>query len=191
VGGRLLTGAALLLDREVPEGYLRQSTETVAASLPVAEANFKSVLVFRIGSEWLALPTAVIKEIGERSTAHRLPHRSGLVEGIVSIRGEILVLVALEVLLGLRKPAGESSSGAQAARERLIVCEKDGDHVAFVASDVHGVLRYLPRNLRHIPATVERAAATYSIGILPWTDGETIGCLDAGLVFFSVNKGLA
>ena len=191
MSGRHLSGVALLLDREVPEGYLRQSTETVAASLPVTETNFTSVVVFRIGSEWLALPTAVIKEIGERSTVHHLPHRGGLVEGIISVRGEVLVLVALEVLLGLQMLRRESSSAAQALKQRLIVCENDGSRVAFVASDVYGVHRYLPRDLRHIPATVERAAAAYSIGILPWKDGETIGCLDAGLVFYSINKGLA
>jgi chemotaxis-related protein WspD len=191
LGARQLSGVAGLLDRELPQGYLRQSTETVAASLPVTETNFASVVVFRIGYEWLALPTAVIKEIGERSAVHRLPHRGGLVAGIVSVRGEVLVIVALEVLLGLPTLPRESSPTAPALRERLIVCEKEGSRMAFMASDVHGVHRYLPRDLRNIPATVERAAASYSMGILPWSNGQTIGCLDAGLVFYSVNKGLA
>jgi chemotaxis-related protein WspD len=188
---RMLSGAAQLLDRDVPEEYLRQSTEIVAAKQSVVETNFASVVVFRIGSEWLALPTAVIKEIGEPSALHRLPHRGGIVEGIVSIRGEVLVSILLEVLLGFQKPPREAPSGSQTVKERMIVCERDGDRIAFLASDVYGVHRYLPRNLRNIPATVARAAATYTIGILPWKDNETIGCLDAELVFYGINKGLA
>jgi chemotaxis-related protein WspD len=114
-----------------------------------------------------------------------------MVEGIVSIRGEVLVCIALRVLLGLQKPPREESSGSRAGRERLIVCEQDGDRMAFRASDVFGVHRYLSRNIRDIPATVARSAASYSIGVLPWKNNETIGCLDAELVLYSVKKGLA
>ena len=184
--------AAQLLDRDVPESYVREWTEIVAAEQQVVETNFKSVLIFRIGSEWLALPTSVIKEIGQRPAVHRLPHRSGgVVQGIVSVRGEVLVCVALEALLGLHETLREAPLGSQVGKERLIVCDVNGDRLAFVVSAVHGVHRYLPRNLRDIPATVARAAATYSIGILPWKADQTVGCLDAELVFYALNKGLA
>ena len=184
--------AAQLLDREVPESYVRQWTDIVAAEQEVVETNFKSVLIFRIGSEWLSLPTSVIKEIGQRSAVHRLPHRSGgIVRGIVSVRGEVLVCVALEALLGLEETRREAPSGSQAEKERLVVCEVDGDRLAFVAKAVHGVYRYLPRNLRDIPATVARSAATFTIGILPWKADQTVGCLDPELVFYALNKGLA
>jgi chemotaxis-related protein WspD len=184
--------AARLLDREVPESYVREWTDIVAAEQEVVETNFRSVLIFRIGSEWLALPTSVIKEIGQRSAVHRLPHRNGgIVQGIVSVRGEVLVCVALETLLGLQETPREAPSGFQVEKERLIVCDVDGDRVAFVASAVLGVHHYLPRNLRDIPATVARSAATYTFGILPWKADQTIGCLDAELVFYALNKGLA
>jgi chemotaxis-related protein WspD len=184
--------AAQLLDREVPGSYVREWTDIVAAEKEIVETNFRSVLIFRIGSEWLALPTSVIKEIGQRSAVHRLPHRSGgIVQGIVSVRGEVLVCVALEALLGLHETSSEAPSGSQAEKERLIVCEVDDNRVAFVARAVHGVHRYLPRNLRDIPATVARSAATYTIGILPWKADQTVGCLDAELVFYALNKGLA
>ena len=184
--------AAQLLDRDVPESYVREWTDIVAAEKEIVETNFRSVLIFRIGCEWLALPTSVIKEIGQRSAVHRLPHRSGgIVQGIVSVRGEVLVCVALEALLGLHETSSEAPSGSQAEKERLIVCEVDGNRVAFVARAVHGVYRYLPRNLRDIPATVARSAATYTIGILPWKADQTVGCLDAELVFYALNKGLA
>jgi chemotaxis-related protein WspD len=184
--------AAQLLDREVPESYVREWTDVVAAEQEVVETNFKSVLIFRVGSEWLALPTSVIKEIGQRSAVHRLPHRSGgIVRGIVSVRGEVLVCVALEALLGLQETFRDAPSGSQAEIERLVVCDVGGHRLAFVVSAVHGVHRYLPRNLRDIPATVAKSAATYTVGILLWKSDQTIGCLDAELVFYALNKGLA
>jgi chemotaxis-related protein WspD len=186
------SAAAQLLDREVPETYIRESTAMVAAEHRAVETNYKSVLVFRLGLEWLALPTSSVKEIGERTAVHRLPHRSGgIVQGIVSVRGEVLVCVALGVLLGLPKPLRELPLGSHKTQERLIVCDRNEDRLAFVVSEVEGVRRYLPQNLRGTPATVARAAASYTIGILPWKANQSIGCLDAELLFYALNKGLA
>jgi chemotaxis-related protein WspD len=186
------SAAAQLLDREVPESYLREWTDIVAAKQQVVETNFESVVVFSVGSESLALPISTVKEIVEGSAVHRLPHRSGgIVHGIVSVRGEILVCAALDFLLGLQKPLREVPLAPQTAKERLMICERNGDRLALVVSSVYGVHRYLPRDLRAIPATVAKAAATYTIGILPWKTNETIGCLDAELVFYGLNKGLA
>jgi len=189
---RFSSAAAQLLDREVPENYLREWTDIIAAKRQIVETNFKSVVVFRIGSEWLSLPTSAVKEIAEQPVLHQLPHRSGgIVQGIVSIRGEILVCVALDVLLGLQERSKETPSGSQMAIERLIVCDSRGGRLAFMVSDVHGVHHYLSRNLRDVPVTVAKAAATYTAGILPWKDNQTIGCLDGELVFYALNKGVA
>jgi chemotaxis-related protein WspD len=189
---RFSSAAAQLLDREAPENYLREWTDVVAAKQQIVETNFKSVVVFRIGSEWLSLPTSSIREIAQRSVPHRVPHRSGgVLRGIVTIRGEILVCVALDVLLGLPELSNESSAGSQSTKDRLIVCESHGGRLVFAVSDVYGVHHYLPRNLRDVPATVAKAAATYTAGILPWKDNQTIGCLDEELVFYALNKGFA
>ncbi|HEV7967242.1 MAG TPA: chemotaxis protein CheW [Candidatus Acidoferrales bacterium] len=186
------SAAAQLLDREAPENYVREWTEIVAAKQQIVETNYKSVVVFRIGLEWLSLPTSAVKEIAERSILHRLPHRTGgILQGIGTIRGEILVCVALDVLLGLHEPSKQSPPEQQTSRERLIVCDSPMGRLAFVASDVYGVHHYLPRDLRDVPATVARASATYTAGILPWKDNQTIGCLDDQLVFYALNKGLA
>src|SRR6185437_11805294 len=47
----------VLLDREPQPGHLAEWTRHIAREKPAPEAGAQSVVVFRIGAEWLALPT--------------------------------------------------------------------------------------------------------------------------------------
>ena len=82
----------------------------------------QSIVIFRIGPEWLALPTRVFQEIAERRTVHSLPHRQhGVVLGLINIRGELLICVSLGQLLGLEQvPFREKS---RTTYDRLVVTE--------------------------------------------------------------------
>ena len=92
--------AIRLLDREVPEDSLRERTAYVALPESVIDRGTKSIVIFRIGVEWLGLATDVFQEVAEECTVHTLPHRrGGIVAGLVNIRGELLLCVALETLL--------------------------------------------------------------------------------------------
>lgn len=185
------SAAAQLLDRDIPADYLREWADILAAEQKVVETKFKSILVFRVASEWFGLATSAVDEVSEVGVIRRLPHRVGsLVRGIVSLRGEVLVCVALDVLLGLEKQEKEHAQDSGTTQSRLIVCNSEAARVAFVASEVHGVERYVPRELRQIPATVSKSANTYTAGILPWKGRQTIGCLDAEQLFRSLDKGL-
>ena len=63
-------GALHLLNRAPPADYLRESTERVAAQKQTVEPGTKSVVIFRIGLEWLALPTSVSGSRGRCRFAH-------------------------------------------------------------------------------------------------------------------------
>jgi chemotaxis-related protein WspD len=185
------SAAARLFDREIPREYRRQWTEIVAVAPSISESNLQSVVVFRIGPEWLALSSTVVQEVAEKSVLHRLPHRgAGLVKGIVNIRGEILLCMSLDVLLRLEPAAGEPSAGRR-AEQRLLVCNRHGDRLVFLVDEVHGVHRYSPQAQREVPATLAKAEARYTSGILPWKVNRSIGRLDDELVFYALSKGLA
>jgi chemotaxis-related protein WspD len=185
------SAAAQLLNREIPRDYQQQWTEIVAAAPSNVETNLQSAVVFRIGPEWLALSSTVVQEVAEKSVMHRLPHRStGILKGIVNVRGEILLCVALDVLLRIEHPAGERSA-VRRTEQRLLVCNRHGDRLAFLVDEVHGIHRYLARSLREVPATLARAEAKYTSGILPWRSNQSIGRLDDELVFYALNRGLA
>src|ERR1700674_1360236 len=131
--------ATRLLDREVPEASLRESTAHVAAKKSVVELGTKSIVIFRIGTEWLSMPTDVFQEIGDRCTVRRLPdHRGGILSGLVNVRGELLLCVALGVILGLDKaPQGQRPAKSNSA-ERLMICKRSDARLAFQVSEVNG-----------------------------------------------------
>jgi chemotaxis-related protein WspD len=183
---------ARLLDREVPEETLRESTAHVAAKKTVVELGTKSVLIFRIGTEWFALPTDVLQEIGDRCTIRTLPgHRGGILSGLVNVRGELLLCVALGVVLGLDTAAERPEIGKSASSGRLMICKRGDARLAFQVSEVHGLHRYHPKDLRSPPATLAKAASgIYTLGVVPWKD-RIVGCLDDELLFYTLNKGLA
>jgi chemotaxis-related protein WspD len=182
------SAAARLLDREMPEGYIEERTEIVSAEKETAEAGTKSTVIFRIGLEWLALSTKIFQEVTELSGVHKFPHHSdGVLKGLVNVRGELLLCVALDVLLGV--PA-ESRPKDQTTMGRLLVCNREGNRLAFFVSEVHGVHHFHPRELKDVPATLTKAAATYTVGVLHWKT-MTVGYLDDELLFYALNKGLA
>src|SRR5688572_790331 len=81
--------AALLLDARASSAYVQHWTEHIAEPKVIAEIDTDSVVVFRVGLEWLALSTLVFKEIASVRTIHSVPHRrSGVVLGLANIRGE-------------------------------------------------------------------------------------------------------
>ena len=97
-----------LLDRPLPPEYRQERARHYAQVKKIAQPARLSVVIFRIGGEWLALPTAVFQEVAERRVMHTLPSRRrvggstrGLALGLVNVRGELLICASVSRLLGL------------------------------------------------------------------------------------------
>lgn len=195
--------ASLLLNRAPPEGYLEEWTSHVARrSVPSSlspgaatggaaeEAATLSVMIFRLGSEWLALPTRLLEEVTEMRPVHSLPRRrSGVVLGVTNIHGGVLICVSLAVLLGL-PPEAPPHDRRMEARRRMLVIGRDSGRFVFPADEVHGIQRYQANKLRSAPATVARAGSSYSRHVLPWQD-RSVGYLDADLLLDGLNRSVA
>src|SRR5262245_44491396 len=72
------------LDAPSPPGYLDEWTDRLAAPPELAASDLQSVLVFRLGEEWLALPARVLVEVTTPRPVRRVPHRGGLLAGLVN-----------------------------------------------------------------------------------------------------------
>src|SRR5471032_2413269 len=92
------------LQRPVDAGYRRQWAEHFRQPLASGDKLDSSVLVFRIGREWLALPTTLFVSVAPQAKQHKLPHRNerGLA-GIVNVGGTLYPCMALADLLGRRE----------------------------------------------------------------------------------------
>lgn len=191
--------ASALLERELPARYLDERTDDFAQQKHDTRHDTHSATIFRIGMEWLALPTASLVEIAETRPVHTLPHRKGgFVLGLVSIRGELLICVSLGELLGL-EPATVNRQEAhkdvkQAASQevygRLLVIQGEGGRLVFPADEVHGVHRYHPSQLQQVPSTIDKLASPYATAMLR-LNNRSVGCLDAQLLLYTLQRSLA
>ena len=182
--------AAKLLDADLPAGHLAEWTGHFSSEQQVEEAATQSVVIFRLGAEWLALPTAVFKEVATLRAVHSLPHRrSGIVLGLANVRGTLLVCVSLGDVLSLEKATETRKEKARVLHRRLLVISRDGNRLVFPVDEVHGIHRCQPRELKEVPATVAKATATYTKSVLAWRD-KAVGCLDDQLLFYTLNRSL-
>jgi chemotaxis-related protein WspD len=183
--------AAHLLDREMPEGHRRAWTLHYTATRRTAPARIASALVFRVGAEWLALPTGSLCEVTDPRPIRALPNRRGsTAAGLVNVRGDLVVHVSLAELLGIDTVPPASSGGRGTATPRLIVAGNAMRRLAFSADAVSGVFGYDPKDLRPAPSTLARGTTTYTVGILQ-LEGKAIGCLDPERTLRALTAGLA
>jgi chemotaxis-related protein WspD len=183
-------GAAELLDGDSPAGYLAKWTSHFAQPKRAEDTETRSIVIFRLGSEWLALPTAVVKEVANELPVHSLPHRqSGAVLGLANIRGELLICVSLGQVVGVEASAETSRDRRSAVYRRLLVIRREDVRVVCPVDEVHGVHHVRQRELKDVPATVAKATVTHSTALLSWR-GRSVGILDDQLVFYSLKRGL-
>jgi chemotaxis-related protein WspD len=178
-----------ILERPVPEQFRREHTTYFSQSEKPAETGSNSVLVFRLGDEWLALNSGCINEVTAIRYVHGLPHRSdSLVKGFVNIRGELKICVSLGSLLQLDK-ASASYAVDHEILERMIFAEKDGQDFVFPVSEVHGIHRYPDSALQAAPQTVAKSKNSFTTGILDW-NSRHVGILDDDLLFYALVRHL-
>jgi chemotaxis-related protein WspD len=184
-------GAATLLDADAPESYLADRTAHFLAAAPENDAETRSVVIFRVASEWLALPTAVVIEVSNLLPIHSLPHRrNGVVLGLASVRGELLVCVSLRQIVGAAPLAAAAHPDHDAVYPRLLVVRREAVRVVCPVDEVHGIHRFHPRELKELPTTVAKATVTYSTALLAWR-GHSVGTLDDQLLFYTLRRSLA
>ena len=182
-------GGRSLLEREPPADYLREWTQALAEEKDEDQTeDALSVLIFRLGREWLALPTHVCQEVAEMRPIHILPHRSGpVLLGLVNIRGQIRLCVSLRELLGL-EPADDSGRTTHHKNPRcLVVIARDRDHWVLLVDEIYGVQRFHRSAVRDAPVTVAKAAPGLTQGVIAWQD-KGVGYLDDELLFLALRK---
>ena len=176
--------AVNLLNREAPPDYIAEWTAHVAAENKAAEPGTQSVVIFRIDQEWLALPTDSLQEVMDHYTIRTLPdRRGGIVRGLINVRGELMLCIALEVLLGV------GTVKTRSPKDRLLIFRRG--RFAVQVNEVFGVHRYHPDDLRLPPATLRKSSSgSHTIGILRWQT-KAVACLDDAFILCALDKGMA
>lgn len=163
--------------RQLPSGYAEAALEAIALPAPVSP-RLSSALVFRLGQEWIAIETDCIQDIATMQPVHRLPHRGGVIAGLVNVRGQLLIAIHLRELLEVD---GATATQPSTTAMRIVVIEREGERWAFVADEVHGVVWYDPATEQPLAATVPPLRAAIASGTLPWSSSQATRLASANL----------
>ena len=178
-----------LLDRELPPGYRRLWGRRLAQPAVEAGSQRQSAIVFRIGSEWFALPTTVLQEVAEYQAGHSLPHmRPDWPLGLVNIRGELVVRFSMHRLLGLE--AQLQTDAAAARRCRLLVTTWNGMRQAFVTDEVSGLEQFSIEVKQPAIDVSSGHGVAFTSGFLN-SGGRLVRLLDQDSLFLTVNQNFA
>jgi chemotaxis-related protein WspD len=193
--------ARSFFDRPAPAGYLAEWSTWLAGSGcgsdgpgprgqcgadddedgALAQREGVSILIFRLGLEWLAFRTRAVAEVTRPRPVHRVPHRSDpIFAGLVNLQGQAQLCVSLHGLLGIDAPGSPP---------RLVVLRDRGrsETWAFEADEVLGVQRIPRAHWGPVPSTLANPAVGFSQAILTW-DGHSVGLLDEHRVFAALRS---
>ena len=177
-----------LLDRPLPPGYRDEWTERLGQAKERAPQRTDSVVVFRLQSEWLAFPARNLQEITEPRRIHSLPHRSqGIVLGLASVGGELLVCVSLGHLFGLENLP--TLAALRASHRRLLVVNWEGSRLAFPADEIPCTHRLDIGQLKAPPATVAKSSFPFARGVFYWR-GHAVGFLNPESLLPALDRSL-
>jgi chemotaxis-related protein WspD len=187
--------ARAFFDRPAPEGYLagwsrwlaksgRDEDDEGAGEEENGAQHHEekvSVLIFRLGPEWLAFRTQTVAEVTTPRPVHKVPHRTNAIFlGLVNLQGQVQLCVSLHGLLGVTAMSGLA---------RLVVLRdrKRAESWAFAADQVLGV-QHVPRaRWRGVPSTLANATVGFSQAVLSWKE-RSIGLLDEERVFMALRS---
>src|SRR5262245_31297162 len=163
------TAGRRFLDAPSPAGYLDEWTDRLASPIEETAADQYGVLIFRLADEWLALPVRALVEVTPIRPVHRIPHRGGLLAGMVNIRGELHLCVRLDHLLGIGRPEKEMEEPLQGQPvPRLLVVRREDVRWVFAVDEVDQVYRLSEVQTTAVPATLARYSGRLARGVFSW-----------------------
>ncbi|MFJ4064874.1 chemotaxis protein CheW [Pseudomonas sp. NPDC089996] len=171
--------ATRLLDR-----YALLEADLAPADAPVVTCAGRSLLLFRLGEEWLALATACLAEIAPLQPVHSLPHqRSRVLQGVANVRGALVPCLSLSDLLGVERLSGQARSGRE--MPRMLILAAAGGPVVMAVDEIDGIHR-----LDAMLPGASEDAAPFTAAVLQWR-GRSVRVLDDQHLLSAVQRSLS
>lgn len=178
-----------LFAREAPPEYQAEWTRRLAQVNPEPPRDSVPLVIFRLGDEWFAWNARSVVEVTELKVIRRIPSRTNrLLLGLVNIRGELQMCLALRELLSIPQDGVPATSEVQAMR-RFMVTSKGSSRWVFPVDEVSGVRRMPLAALGNVPTTVSHAASQFTQGVFA-IDGHSVGYLAEDFVFAALEGKL-
>uniref|UniRef100_A0A7C5V4L4 Chemotaxis protein CheW n=1 Tax=Caldicellulosiruptor owensensis TaxID=55205 RepID=A0A7C5V4L4_9FIRM len=156
-----------LLKADIPEDFEEEDELT----------DEKQLVIFKLGNEEYGVDIMQVKEIIKMTNITKIPQVPSFVEGIISLRGEILPIIDMRKKFGL--PAGEKTR-----QTRILVINLDNVTIGGIVDEVTEVLR-LPNDAITPPPPVIRGINTEYLQGVGQINGRIIILLDMSKILTS------
>jgi len=177
--------ATRLLDRYALQ---HDDRRPVAAAEAGEDVLTRSLLIFRLGEEWLGIATRCLVEVAPLQPIHSLPHqRSRALLGVANVRGALVACLSLVELLGL-DTTSHGTPGGRIMPRMLIIAAQDGPVVVPV-DEVDGIHAIDERTLTAASASGTQASGRFTQGVLQWK-GRSLRWLDEAQLLSAVTRSL-
>ena len=177
-----------LLDREISDEYIAEWQASYQLEKPVVAQSSESIITFKLGKEWLAIPVKILDEITHIKPIHTIPHqKSSAVKGLVNIRGILTICFDLEVLLNISN--AKSSENQSNHNARLLIVNTRSKKYAILANEATHTSQYTRESLKQTPATLKKDSSNIITGVLQQGD-KKIAIIDPELMFVKMEHHL-
>ncbi len=176
--------ATRLLDRY----SLQQDQREAVVSKVEIDVKTRSLLMFRLGEEWLGLATRTLVEVAPLQAIHSLPHqRSRALLGVANVRGALVACLSLVELLDLDGSVAPASGGR--IMPRMLIIAAHGGPVVMPVDEVDGIHAIDERILDAASQSGAQASAKYTRGVLQYR-GRSLRWLDEEQLLSAVTRSL-
>ena len=120
--------------------------------------DYLQFVTFRLKDEEFAIEVLKVQEIIRPLDVTRVPKCAGFVEGVISLRGQVIPIINLRKRFAL--PDSESTKDS-----RVIVVDVDGKAAGLIVDSVSEICRLGPDSIEPRPASVGNVDEEYIRGV--------------------------
>ncbi|QRY81958.1 purine-binding chemotaxis protein CheW [Pseudomonas sp. PDNC002] len=179
--------AISLLDRYALGG--EEPVQMPVESGETAIEDGRAHLIFRLGEEWLGLPTRALAEVAPACVVHSLPHqRSPALLGVANVRGTLVACVSLGELLGLDIRAAARDDARIVPR--MLILAATGGPIISPVDEVDGIHELSESAVITASSHSHAANDRFTRGVMQWRQ-RSIRLLDQEALLDAATRSLA
>ncbi len=145
--------------------------DTVDGRTMLAGSNQMEILLFNLGtSETFGINVFKVREVSTTPFITRAPNMPAGVEGLISLRGNVIPVLSLAKILGLHRPA-DGLGGS------MMVTEYSKRTLGFLVDEVDRIIRVQWDKVR-TPDNVSSSVHNFITAITELADGKLVSILD-------------
>ncbi len=122
------------------------------------ETSVLEIVTFRVGELFVGIDIRQVEEINRFVEVTSIPQAPDYVLGVLNLRGNVVTVLDLRKMLGLKTPPADR-------RSRNVIVQDDGERVGLLVDSVADVLTIATRDIDPIPSNFDAIDARYLIGV--------------------------